>query len=73
MDDVGLDLLLRDGHVLQNDLQSHGHHTGHPVDQTGADVARHPLLENQEEEEPVESYFLLPFMMFKSSCSTGNA
>lgn len=37
-DDVGLDLLLRDGHVLQDHLQPHGHHTGHPVDQTGADV-----------------------------------
>lgn len=45
---VVLDLLLCDGDVLQNDLQPHRHHAGHPVDQAGADVTGHPPLEQQE-------------------------
>lgn len=45
---VVLDLLLCDGDVLQNDLQPHRHHTGHPVYQAGADVTGHPPLEQQE-------------------------
>lgn len=38
VDYVALDLLLCDRDVLQNHLQSHRHHAGHPVNQTGADV-----------------------------------
>lgn len=44
---VVLDLLLCDGDVLQDDLQPHRHHAGHPVDQAGADVTGHPPLEQQ--------------------------
>lgn len=46
---VVLDLLLGHGDVLQDDLQPHGHHAGHPVHQAGADVARHPPLEHRAE------------------------
>lgn len=49
---VGLDLLLCDGDVLQNHLQPHRHHAGHPVDQAGADVTGHPPLEQQEKIKP---------------------
>lgn len=45
---VVLDLLLCDGDVLENDLQSHRHHAGHPVDQAGADVTGHPPLEQEK-------------------------
>lgn len=45
VDYVALDLLLCDRDVLQNHLQSHRHHAGHPVNQTGADVTWHPPLE----------------------------
>lgn len=45
---VVLDLLLCDGDVLQDHLQPHRHHAGHPVHQAGADVAGHPPLEQQE-------------------------
>lgn len=48
VNNVVLNLLLCDRDVLQNDLQSHRHHAGHPVDQAGADVARHPPLERKE-------------------------
>lgn len=48
VDYVVLDLLLCDGDMLQNDLQPHRHHAGHPVDQAGADVTGHPPLEQQE-------------------------
>jgi len=51
VNDVVLDLLLRDGDVLQDHLQPHGHHAGHPVDQDGADVAGHPPLDPREGEE----------------------
>lgn len=44
---VVLDLLLCDGDVLQNHLQPHRHHAGHPVDQAGADVTGHPPLEHE--------------------------
>lgn len=47
VDYVVLDLVLCDGDVLQNDLQPHRHHAGHPVDQTGADVTGHSPLESQ--------------------------
>lgn len=46
VDDVALDLLLGDGDVLQNHLQPHRHHAGHPVHQAGVDVARHAALTN---------------------------
>lgn len=52
-DDVALDLLYGNWDVLQNDLQPHGHHTGHPVHQTGADVARHAPLETTRDENTV--------------------
>lgn len=45
---VALDLLLCDRDVLQNHLQSHRHHAGHPVNQTGADVTWHPPLEQNK-------------------------
>lgn len=35
--------------MLQDDLQPHGHHAGHPVDQAGADVGGHPPLERRGE------------------------
>lgn len=44
---VVLDLGLRDGNVLQNDLQPHRHHARHPVDQAGTDVTGHPPLKAQ--------------------------
>lgn len=47
MNYVVLDLVLCDGDVLQNDLQPHRHHAGHPVDQAGADVTGHSPLEPQ--------------------------
>lgn len=31
--------------MLQNDLQPHGHHAGHPVHQAGTDVGGHAPLE----------------------------
>ncbi len=34
--------------MLQNDLQPHRHHAGHPVDQARADVTGHPPLEQRE-------------------------
>lgn len=46
-DYIILDLLLCDRDVLQNDLQPHGHHAGHPADQAGADVTGHPPLEQR--------------------------
>ena len=45
---VVLDLLLCDGDVLENDLQPHRHHAGHPIDQTGADVTGHPPLKQMK-------------------------
>lgn len=45
VNNVVLNLLLCDGDVLQNELQPHRHHAGHPVDQAGTDVTRHPPLE----------------------------
>lgn len=44
---VVLDLLLCDRDVLQNDLQPHRHHAGHPADQAGADVTGHSPLAQQ--------------------------
>lgn len=43
------DLILCDWDVLQNDLQSHGHHTGQPVHHTGVHLCRHGPLERNSE------------------------
>lgn len=56
VDYVVLDLLLCDGDVLQNDLQPHRHHAGHPVDQAGADVTGHPPLEQEKNKAFIQRY-----------------
>lgn len=38
--------------MVQNDLQPHCHHAGHPVDQAGADVAGHTPLETKKNDKP---------------------
>ena len=61
MNDVVLDLLLCDGDVLQDHLQPHRHHAGHPVHQAGADVAGHPPLEQCNRENTT---FILLVQLF---------
>lgn len=55
---VVLDLLLRDGDVLEYDLQPHRHHAGHPVDQAGTDVTGHPPLEQEKIQHLLYSCFV---------------
>lgn len=66
---VVLDLLLCDGDVLQNDLQPHCHHAGHPVDQTGANVTGHPPLEQENKTLALQAQqlFLLYFVFLATS------
>lgn len=49
VDDVVRDLVLSNWVVFQNNMQSHRHHTGQPVDQTGIDFCRHPPLHRHTE------------------------
>lgn len=48
VNNVVLDLVLCDGDVLQDELQPHRHHAGHPVDQAGTDLTRHPPLNRKK-------------------------
>lgn len=59
VNNVVLDLLLCDRDVLQNDLQPHRHHAGHPVHQAGADVAGHSLLKQKKKKGEFSSPLFL--------------